>query len=134
MLAPVTTGNVRDFDQLYALASAVRWEHLVGVRQTFAVRASVTDGPFTDRHFAALRVKDAVVDQFRKRLQAYESGADEYLLRRIARTRELIDDYEAAPVDEKPDEEARGCPTISRSSIPSTSQMRAGRIEPRTGS
>lgn len=67
VLAPVVSGRVTDFDQLYELASRARWEDLVGVHRTFAVQASVTDGPFTDRHFAALRVKDAVVDRVRSR-------------------------------------------------------------------
>jgi putative N6-adenine-specific DNA methylase len=65
VLEPVIAGPVGDFDQLYEMASRARWEELVGVRRTFAVRASVTNGPFTDRHFAALRVKDALVDRIR---------------------------------------------------------------------
>ena len=67
VLEPVVSGRVGDFDQLYELASRARWEELVGVRRTFAVRATVTNGPFTDRHFAALRVKDALVDRIRSR-------------------------------------------------------------------
>ena len=67
VLESVVRGEVDDFDQLYELASRPRWESLVGVRRTFAVRASVTRGPFTDRHFAALRVKDALVDRVRRR-------------------------------------------------------------------
>ena len=65
VLEPVVAGPVADFDELYALASRARWEELVGVRKTFAIRATVTNGPFTDRHFAALRVKDALVDRIR---------------------------------------------------------------------
>lgn len=67
VLAPVVSGRVADFDQLYELASGARWEQLVGSDRTFAIRASVTNGPFTDSHFAALRVKDAVVDRVRRR-------------------------------------------------------------------
>jgi putative N6-adenine-specific DNA methylase len=67
VLEPVISGRVGDFDQLYDLASRAAWEELVGVRRTFAVHATVTRGPFTDRHFAALRVKDAVVDRIRER-------------------------------------------------------------------
>jgi putative N6-adenine-specific DNA methylase len=65
VLEPVTAGRVGDFDQLYDLASGPRWEDLIGPRHTFAVHATVTNGPFTDRHFAALKVKDAVVDRIR---------------------------------------------------------------------
>jgi putative N6-adenine-specific DNA methylase len=67
VLERVVSGRIEDFDQLYELASQPRWEELVGVKQSFAVHATVTNGPFTDRHFAALRVKDALVDQIRKR-------------------------------------------------------------------
>ncbi len=67
VLEPVVSGRVTDTDQLYDLASRARWEDLVGPRHTFAVRASVTSSPLTDRHFAALRVKDAVVDRVRNR-------------------------------------------------------------------
>ena len=67
VLEPVVSGQVEDFDQLYALASGAPWEELIGIRRTFAVHATVTNGPFTDRHFAALRVKDALVDRIRER-------------------------------------------------------------------
>jgi len=65
VLAPVISGPVGDFDQLYELASKPRWEDLIGVSHTFAIQATVTNGPFTDRHFASLRVKDAIVDRIR---------------------------------------------------------------------
>lgn len=67
VLEPVCAGRVDDFDGLYDLAAAAPWEDLVGARRTFAVHATVSRGPFTDRHFAALRVKDAVVDRIRAR-------------------------------------------------------------------
>ncbi len=67
VLEPVGGGPVGDFDQLYELASRCRWEDLVGPRHTFSVHATVSNAPFTDRHFAALRVKDAVVDRIRAR-------------------------------------------------------------------
>ena len=73
VLEPVVSGTVADFDELYALTSRARWEDLLGVRKTFAVRATVTNGPFTDRHFAALRVKDAVVDRIRAKRGARPS-------------------------------------------------------------
>ncbi|MCZ6508653.1 MAG: THUMP domain-containing protein, partial [Acidobacteria bacterium] len=67
VLEPVISGRIGDIDQLYELASRPRWEELIGPRRTFAVRATVTQGPFTDSQFAALRVKDAVVDRIRAR-------------------------------------------------------------------
>jgi len=67
VLAPVVSGRVTDFDQLYQLAAKARWEDLIGTRRTFAVQATLSNAPFTDRHFAGLRVKDAVVDRIRDR-------------------------------------------------------------------
>lgn len=67
VLAPVASGRVSDFDQLYELASKQSWETLVGPDHTFAVQATLTNAPVTDRHFAALRLKDAVVDRIRAR-------------------------------------------------------------------
>jgi putative N6-adenine-specific DNA methylase len=67
VLEPVCAGRVDDFDALYELAGSAPWEDLVGPRRTFAIHATVSRGPFTDRHFAALRVKDAVADRIRRR-------------------------------------------------------------------
>jgi putative N6-adenine-specific DNA methylase len=67
VLEPVARGNVESFDELYDLAASVPWEHLIGPDCTFAVRASVSHAPFSDRNFAVLRVKDAVVDRIRAR-------------------------------------------------------------------
>ncbi len=65
VLEPIATGRALDFDQLYELASTARWEDLVGPRHTFAVHATVSNAPFKNRNFAALRVKDAVADRIR---------------------------------------------------------------------
>lgn len=67
VLEPVARGDVDSFDELYDLAASVPWEQLIGPDCTFAVRASVSHAPFSDRNFAALRVKDAAVDRIRAR-------------------------------------------------------------------
>jgi putative N6-adenine-specific DNA methylase len=67
VLEPVVAGDVLDFDALYELAGRAVWEDLIGPECTFAVHGSVSHAPFTDPHFAALRVKDAVVDRIRAR-------------------------------------------------------------------
>lgn len=62
----LVSGRMRDADDLYDAAASVPWERFIRPDQTLAVSASVRDAPSL-RHsgFAALRVKDAVVDVVR---------------------------------------------------------------------
>lgn len=57
----------RGKDELYAAASRIDWSAHMSLEQTLAVDASVRDSAITHSSFAALTVKDAIVDQFRKR-------------------------------------------------------------------
>ncbi len=61
-------GNAGSRDELYELAADLDWARFMGLDQTLAVDASVRDAFSTDSRFAALIVKDAIVDQFRKRV------------------------------------------------------------------
>lgn len=53
-----------DSDALYAGAFALDWHRHFGLAETFAVDAAVKNSGITHSRFAALRVKDAVVDRF----------------------------------------------------------------------
>lgn len=56
-----------DPDALYTHAGTVLWdEHFTG-DSTFAVHTTLTDAVLNHSQFASLRIKDAIVDQFRKR-------------------------------------------------------------------
>ncbi|MFV8753591.1 bifunctional 23S rRNA (guanine(2069)-N(7))-methyltransferase RlmK/23S rRNA (guanine(2445)-N(2))-methyltransferase RlmL [Nannocystaceae bacterium ST9] len=55
-----------DGDRLYAAARTIDWTEQLEPGATFAVQASGT-GHIDNSHFAALRVKDAIVDQLRER-------------------------------------------------------------------
>ena len=67
VLLPIETFEATDSDSLYAGVHAIDWsDHLVE-GSTLAVRSSVTNSAISHSHFAALRVKDAVVDQCRER-------------------------------------------------------------------
>lgn len=65
-----TLGEVdaQDGDRLYrSVRDVVRWQGLVPAGKTFAVFATCRDTPaFRDARFAALRVKDAIVDVVRE--------------------------------------------------------------------
>jgi 23S rRNA (guanine2445-N2)-methyltransferase / 23S rRNA (guanine2069-N7)-methyltransferase len=67
ILLTLTTFDAPDPDALYAAARAIAWhEHLESIN-TFAVSCTAVDSPIGHTGFAALRVKDALVDHFRDR-------------------------------------------------------------------
>jgi putative N6-adenine-specific DNA methylase len=57
-------------DALYEGTRAVEWEAWLTARTTLAVEASVSSSAITHSGYAALKVKDAVVDRLRDRLGA----------------------------------------------------------------
>ncbi len=63
----VAEAPVTDEAQLYAFARAVPWEDHLDPTRTFAVQATAHHSPLQNTHYAALRVKDAIVDRFRDR-------------------------------------------------------------------
>ena len=56
-----------DTDTLYARCGEVLWDDHFHWKSTFAVHATLVNATITHSQFAALRVKDAIADQFRKR-------------------------------------------------------------------
>ncbi|MCL2458299.1 MAG: bifunctional 23S rRNA (guanine(2069)-N(7))-methyltransferase RlmK/23S rRNA (guanine(2445)-N(2))-methyltransferase RlmL [Desulfobulbus sp.] len=54
-------------DALYAQASAILWDDHFTWKSTFAVHTTLVNAALNHSQFASLRVKDAIVDQFRKR-------------------------------------------------------------------
>src|SRR6185369_17118770 len=71
VLAQVAAFEVGDAASLYAGARAVDWKTWLTARSTLAVHGSVRDAPaLSHSGFAALKVKDAVVDALRDALGA----------------------------------------------------------------
>ena len=66
ILMPVTEFAVEDADALYAGVRSIDWNEHLHVGDTFAVDAVGSTHGITHSQFAALRVKDAIVDQFRE--------------------------------------------------------------------
>jgi len=58
--------RVADEHALYDGVRRVDWERYLSVEQTLAVDATVRDSALTHSGFVALKVKDAIVDQFRE--------------------------------------------------------------------
>ena len=59
--------RVEDEDSLYKAVSAVDWGEQMAVDGSLAVSATLSRSKLTHGHYVALRVKDAIVDQFRSR-------------------------------------------------------------------
>lgn len=58
-----------DTDALYQGAGEVDWNEHFSVNGTFAVDCTLRNSPIKHSRYAALRVKDAIVDQFRNRMK-----------------------------------------------------------------
>jgi putative N6-adenine-specific DNA methylase len=67
ILAPLVTFQCHTPEALYNKSQRVDWPSLLGVDQTFAVFANVSRSKITHSQYAALKLKDAVADQFRER-------------------------------------------------------------------
>jgi putative N6-adenine-specific DNA methylase len=67
VLAPLLTFDCHSARYLYKTARSIDWTDFLGVTDTFAVSANVANSAIRHSQYAALRVKDAVVDQFRER-------------------------------------------------------------------
>lgn len=68
VLAPLVSFQCHNPDYLYRRACEVDWADFMTVDQTFAVFANVSNSKIRHSKYAALRVKDAIVDTFRERL------------------------------------------------------------------
>lgn len=66
VLLPLQRFPAGDADALYTVASAIDWPGVFGQSRRFAVEVAGHTPGIANTHFAALRVKDAVVDRFRR--------------------------------------------------------------------
>jgi len=65
VLAPLLTFDCHSANYLLRTASKIRWEKLFSPAHTFAVFATVSNSNIKHSHYAALVLKDAVVDYFK---------------------------------------------------------------------
>ncbi|RQW03959.1 class I SAM-dependent RNA methyltransferase [candidate division KSB1 bacterium] len=69
ILAPLIRFHCFHTDSLYNKAMAIRWADLFSVNHSFAIFANVSNSRITHSQYAALRLKDAIVDNFRQNFQ-----------------------------------------------------------------
>jgi len=67
VLLPLSTFPAPDPDQLYAGVLDIDWSDHLSAEETLAVDCTLIQAKITHTRYAALRVKDAIVDQFRSR-------------------------------------------------------------------
>jgi putative N6-adenine-specific DNA methylase len=67
VLAPLIQFNCHSDKYLYNTAMQIPWEDFISPDHTFAVFATVTHSHIRHSKFAALRLKDAIADYFKKR-------------------------------------------------------------------
>ena len=69
ILKPITTFTVENEDDLYKMVQKIDWETILSLKTTFAVEPTVHSSVFKHGQYAALKTKDAIVDQFRSKTQ-----------------------------------------------------------------
>ncbi len=69
VLMPLVQGPVQSFDELYRLARRVPWVSHIPITHSFSITAVTRSRKLRDHRFAALRVKDAIVDAQRRATQ-----------------------------------------------------------------
>lgn len=67
ILEPWAHGKAKDPEGLYRFAKKLPWEDLISNRGTLFINASVSSQYFDHSQYAALKLKDAIVDRFRSK-------------------------------------------------------------------
>jgi len=67
VLLPFKTFNSRHPDNLYRQVKNIDWSEFFSAQKTFAIDSVVNSKYFPHSKFASLKVKDAIVDQFREK-------------------------------------------------------------------
>ena len=68
VFSPLLTTPVSTTEELYEQVRGIPWEEHMTVDTSFAVNATLSNSRITHSQFAALKVKDGIVDYFRDRL------------------------------------------------------------------
>lgn len=67
VLVPVYSFKAKDETVLYNKIYSFDWSKHLNINQTFSISSAVNSGKFRHSKFVALKVKDAIADQFRKK-------------------------------------------------------------------
>lgn len=67
VLKPIATFEAKNEDTYYKEIGRIDWDEYMSVNETLAISATTNSNIFTHSQYAALKAKDAIVDQFRRR-------------------------------------------------------------------
>ncbi|MFA7686494.1 MAG: THUMP domain-containing protein [Moheibacter sp.] len=67
IIKPIYSFSVKNENQLYERFKKFEWENYLNIDQTFIIDSTVHSDYFTHSHYAALKVKDALVDRFQEK-------------------------------------------------------------------
>lgn len=67
ILKPIFEFTANNEDDLYKMVGKVNWENYMKVDETLSISASTSSDIFNHSKYVSLKVKDAIVDQFRRR-------------------------------------------------------------------
>ncbi|MFH7319223.1 class I SAM-dependent RNA methyltransferase [Desulfurivibrio sp. D14AmB] len=70
VLAPLLHFDCHSTKYLYKTALTLPWDQLLGLDQSFMINARVSDSKISHSRYAALRLKDAIVDWFQQHFAA----------------------------------------------------------------
>lgn len=73
ILKPITSFVARNELMLYNNIFKIKWHEIFDINETFAIDAVTSGNYFTHSQYAALKVKDAIADEFRERYGARPS-------------------------------------------------------------
>ncbi|SMC45373.1 THUMP domain-containing class I SAM-dependent RNA methyltransferase [Moheibacter sediminis] len=68
IIKPIFSFSAKTEHQLYDKFRNFHWENYIDIDQTFIIDSTVHSDYFTHSHYAALKVKDALVDRFQEKL------------------------------------------------------------------
>lgn len=68
ILVPIEEFTANTDQELYNEVKSINWPEYININQTFAIDSVVFSERFTHSQYVALKVKDAIVDQFKERL------------------------------------------------------------------
>lgn len=68
IIKPIVSFSAKNENQLYEKFKNFHWENYLDIDQTFIIDSTVHSDYFTHSHYAALKVKDALVDRFKEKL------------------------------------------------------------------
>ncbi|MFK8105252.1 MAG: class I SAM-dependent RNA methyltransferase [Saprospiraceae bacterium] len=67
ILMPIKTFRVRHESALYSKIKSIDWTSYMGLKETFAIDATIHSPYFNHSKYVALKSKDAIADQFREK-------------------------------------------------------------------